>query len=210
MPIPMPGGKGGGGIVTIIIIIVIFFVLRSCGDGGGGGGFGVPGPAQATRTQVPPGRGHQRAAAPRAATPRRRSRVRQLRARRHPGLLGPAVPELGKQLRRAELVLFTDAVNSGCGQASSATGPFYCPLDQKAYVDLAFFEELEQRFKAPGDFAQAYVLAHEIGHHVQQQLGIEQRVREESQAQPRRRQRALGAAGAAGRLLRRALGPLGL
>ena len=88
----------------------------------------------------------------------------------------------GKQLQPPGLVLFSDAVASGCGQASSATGPFYCPLDQTAYVDLTFFRELDQRFKAPGDFAQAYVLAHEYGHHIQQQLGIEQQVRSQSES----------------------------
>lgn len=83
-----------------------------------------------------------------------------------------------------KLVLFRDAVQSACGFAESATGPFYCPGDQKAYVDLAFFDELQRRFGAPGDFAQAYVLAHEIGHHVQNLLGVERQVRQLQRQNP--------------------------
>ena len=81
-------------------------------------------------------------------------------------------------------VLFRDAIQSRCGFAQSATGPFYCPADSLVYLDLGFFTELSQRFKAPGDFAQAYVLAHELGHHVQHLLGIEAQVRQLQQARP--------------------------
>ena len=76
----------------------------------------------------------------------------------------------------ARLVMFTKEVQSGCGRASASAGPFYCPLDKKVYIDLAFYDELKQRFGAPGEFAQAYVIAHEIGHHIQNQLGISNKV----------------------------------
>jgi len=84
----------------------------------------------------------------------------------------------------ARLVLFRDWVESACGFAQAAMGPFYCPSDQKVYIDLGFYEELRQRFGAPGDFAQAYVLAHEIGHHVQKVTGIEERVRRAQRSRP--------------------------
>lgn len=74
--------------------------------------------------------------------------------------------------REPTLVLFSDSVDSGCGIAESAMGPFYCPLDEKVYIDLSFYRDLKERYGAPGDFAQAYVIAHEVGHHVQNQLGI--------------------------------------
>ena len=87
----------------------------------------------------------------------------------------------GRQYREPVLVLFEDSVRSACGSASSASGPFYCPGDQKVYLDLSFFRELDRRFGAPGDFAQAYVVAHEIGHHVQTLLGINRQVQEAQQ-----------------------------
>jgi predicted metalloprotease len=92
---------------------------------------------------------------------------------------------IGPRYQDAKLVLFRDAVQSACGMAESATGPFYCPGDAKVYIDLAFFDELDRRFGAPGDFAQAYVLAHEIGHHVQNVLGISSKVRRAQEANPR-------------------------
>ncbi|MCI5157369.1 MAG: hypothetical protein D3906_02830 [Candidatus Electrothrix sp. AUS1_2] len=82
----------------------------------------------------------------------------------------------GQTYQEPRLVLFRDAVKSACGLADSATGPFYCPGDQQVYLDLSFFDDLKNRFKAPGDFAQAYVIAHEIGHHVQKLLGISDKV----------------------------------
>jgi predicted metalloprotease len=81
----------------------------------------------------------------------------------------------GKPYRHAKLYLFTGAIDTGCGHSSAAIGPFYCPADEHAYIDLSFYRELRQRFGAPGDFAQAYVLAHEIGHHLQKLMGSERR-----------------------------------
>jgi predicted metalloprotease len=87
--------------------------------------------------------------------------------------------KLGSRYRRTSVALFRDAVESGCGFAQSATGPFYCPQDGKVYLDLGFFSELDRRFGAPGDFAQAYVIAHEFGHHIQTLLGLNERASED-------------------------------
>lgn len=95
--------------------------------------------------------------------------------------------ERGVEYPRAKLVLFREAVRSGCGIAQAETGPFYCPADEKAYIDLSFYDELKDRFGATGDFAQAYVLAHEIGHHVQNVLGVEQKMRALMERNPQAR-----------------------
>jgi predicted metalloprotease len=98
----------------------------------------------------------------------------------------PLFREMGRSYEEPTLVLFSDAVQSACGFTRAAVGPFYCPPDRQVYIDLAFFRELDQTLGAPGDFAQAYVIAHEVGHHVQTLLGIS----EEVQAQSRRLSRA--------------------
>ena len=84
--------------------------------------------------------------------------------------------QMGRTYREPTLVLFSGQVGSACGFAQAAMGPFYCPADEKVYIDLSFYQELRERFGAPGDFAQAYVIAHEVGHHVQNQLGIAEQV----------------------------------
>jgi uncharacterized protein len=84
--------------------------------------------------------------------------------------------QLGRDYQEPRLVLFTGATQTACGTGQAAMGPFYCPLDQRVYIDLAFYQQLRDRFRAPGDFAQAYVVAHEVGHHVQNQLGIMQKM----------------------------------
>ncbi|MFB8829843.1 neutral zinc metallopeptidase [Azotobacter sp. CWF10] len=106
--------------------------------------------------------------------------------------------QAGRQYRDPTLVLFSQGVSSACGFASQAVGPFYCPADQRVYLDLAFFRELAQRFDAAGDFAQAYVIAHEVGHHVQTLLGVSSRVNAA-------RQRGERMEGASGLLVRQEL-----
>jgi predicted metalloprotease len=91
---------------------------------------------------------------------------------------------LGNRYQPTRVVLFRDAIDSACGSAQSATGPFYCPSDQKVYLDLGFFAELDQRFGAPGDFAQAYVITHELGHHVQNLLGFTERAQQDRRSGP--------------------------
>ena len=94
------------------------------------------------------------------------------------------LPNYGSRFTPARLVLFRNSTDSGCGPAQSVMGPFYCPIDERVYLDLGFFDELQQRFGASGDFARAYVLAHELGHHVQHLLGTDARVRQLQESRP--------------------------
>ena len=127
----------------------------------------------------------ERAEAPDAAAPRPADQLGTFASRvlgSTEDAWGAVFREGGNGYREPRLVLFSDAVQSACGFTSAAVGPFYCPRDQKVYLDLAFFDELSRRFGAPGDFAQAYVIAHEVGHHVQNLLGIADQVTEAQQS----------------------------
>lgn len=162
IPFPIGRGAGGGGLSGIIVLVVLFFVLRACGidpleliDGGPAGqqqiGFDQEGGARPTDEEA--------------------QFVSVVLAETEDVWKGIFQAE-GVTYREPKLVLFSDRVQSACGFASAASGPFYCPGDQKVYIDLAFFRELAQRFGASGDFAQAYVIAHEVGHHVQNLTGV--------------------------------------
>jgi predicted metalloprotease len=165
-------GMGIGGAVIALILSLVFGV--NIFDSGGGN----PAPQQAA-----PGDVRQ----PGSKTPEEEKRFQFVTfitddVQQTWDQLLPKVD--GQQYQHATLSVFNDVVNTGCGQAPAQVGPFYCPVDQHVYLDLSFFDELAQRFGAPGDFAQAYVVAHEFGHHVQHLLGIEQRVRQMQESRP--------------------------
>lgn len=170
-------GRGGlalgGGAVGIIGLIVS---LLLSGGGGGGGGFDI----EDVFSQVQGSSG--------TVDPADEPLVEEMSAALDDiQAFWEEHPEVGPVYRPATLVLFSDAVSTeGCGNASAAVGPFYCPADEQAYLDLSFFRELDARFDAPGDFARVYVLAHELGHHVQNLLGDNQRVRQAQESDPGR------------------------
>lgn len=157
--LPM-GGRGGGiGVVGILILLgVLWFSGADLSQilGGGGGPVAVNN-QPAGRTGAPSGEEGEFVSVVLRDTEKTWQRL---------------FAEDGRRYRDPTLVLFEGQVQSACGFASAATGPFYCPGDQKLYIDLSFFDELSRRFGAPGDFAEAYVIAHEVGHHVQNLLGI--------------------------------------
>lgn len=182
-PFGLPGGRGGGvrmprmglGGIVILLLISWFLGINPLTLLGAGGSLQLPTGGGAGIDVAAPG------------PPARTSAQEEELVEFVSFVLDDAQAIWQRRIRGypdAKLVLFRDAVRSGCGFAQSAMGPFYCPADQKVYVDLAFYEELRRRFGAPGDFAQAYVLAHEIGHHVQKVLGIEPRVRQQQQSRP--------------------------
>jgi predicted metalloprotease len=156
--LPLIGRFGWKGILLLVAIFVIVHYTGLCSGGGGGS------------TE----RG--------AVTPTERGKTGADELSKFVGFVLDDVQDswkddfqgAGKSYQPARMVLFTNAVSSGCGSASAAVGPFYCPLDRRVYIDLSFYGELQRRFGASGDFAEAYVIAHEIGHHVQNQVhGLE-------------------------------------
>src|SRR5512132_786139 len=182
MPFPIPLGRAGGSGIGTIIVLVIVYLLFFRG-GGVDGGLNVADPTSAFPQVPQTGTGSGSIPGSSSENAKQVDFVSFVLDDAQ-DFWRQQFEAAGKPYQRARLVLFRNQISSGCGLASSATGPFYCPLDQKVYVDLGFFDELRRRFQAPGDFAQAYVLTHEIGHHVQQQLGIEQDVRRQSQDNP--------------------------
>ncbi len=166
-------GAGGMGLGTVVVLIVLSLVFKRdmfqvVGDAGVGSA-----PEAA-------------AGAPVEATPEEERLVDFVSfvLDDAQAVWSQALPRSGTPYRPARLVLFRDAIQSACGLGQTATGPFYCPGDEKVYIDLGFYQELQERFGAPGDFAQAYVLAHEIGHHVQNVLGTEAKVRQARGSRP--------------------------
>jgi len=161
IPLPVGGGLGG-----IVLIVIIYVVLNFVGGGATTGSLqGAPGGAIASLAP-----GDDQGQFINAVT----VDVQSFWTKRF--------SESGKTYPVVNLVLFDNSTQSGCGIASSQTGPFYCPADQKVYLDAGFFNELHSRFAAPGDFAEAYVIAHEYGHHVQDVLGTMDQVTQQQQA----------------------------
>jgi len=171
------GGRGAGGLIGILFVLAILFFAGRGVLGGDGGGFGIDPPSNFPQAPAP-----NAGSAPDADAPLVQFVNDVLVDAQE--LWAKQFDAAGRTYENADLVLFTSAVRSGCGVASSATGPFYCPLDKTVYLDLGFFRELDRRFGAPGDFAQAYVIAHELGHHVQNLLGINPAVRRAQQENP--------------------------
>jgi predicted metalloprotease len=162
--IPLPMGKAGGGGLGLIVLLVVYLIFGGLPGGGGGfavdpgtGGFGQATPSEAELNEAP------------ADDP---ARFVDFVAGDVEAVWERLFRESGQTYEKTIVVLYEGQVTSGCGTTSSAVGPFYCPLDRKVYLDLPFMEELQRRLGANGDFAQAYIVAHEIGHHVQNLLGV--------------------------------------
>jgi predicted metalloprotease len=177
IPIPFGGGlfHGGFGLIAIVVIALILGVnpLALLGiDGGGSGSYVAP------QTQ-------QRAASrPTTNDPETQFVARVLKSTED--VWSNLFQQMGRQYKQPRLVLFRRETQTACGQGQAAMGPFYCPPDQRVYIDLSFFDELSQRFHSPGQFPQAYVIAHEVGHHVQNLLGIEGKVAQLRQSMSKR------------------------
>jgi predicted metalloprotease len=177
LPIPAGAGKGVGGIG--IVGIIIFILIQVLG-GGSGGGFNIPAglPSNVQAQDPQPGKGIPASQDPQANLKDFSTYVftdvQQMWKQ--------TFAQAGKPYGKAQMVLYDGAVSTGCGNATSAVGPFYCPADDRVYLDLSFEKDMEQQLGAPGDFAWAYVIAHEMGHHVQDLDGTSDKVSSESQA----------------------------
>jgi predicted metalloprotease len=164
--IPLPMGKAGGGL-GLIIALVIFLLFGGGLPGGGGGGLGVdPGTGQLEQAPAPTEEELQQAPADDPA------KFVDFVAGDVDATWKKLFADSGKTYEPPIIVLYDSQVSTACGNAPSTVGPFYCPRDKKVYLDLPFMEQLQQRLGANGDFAQAYIIAHEIGHHVQNLLGV--------------------------------------
>jgi uncharacterized protein len=174
--LPIPMGKAGGGLGAILLVVIAALLFGGNVIGGGSdsgfspGGFD-PGPAAGSNAQ--PGDPEDTV-----------FEFTKFVAKDAQDTWEKLFARSDRQYPRAPVVTFTGGTQTGCGAASAQTGPFYCPADNKVYLDLSFFQELSKRFGAPGDFAAAYVIAHEIGHHVQSVLGIEGNVRRQQREDP--------------------------
>ncbi len=170
--LPIGGGGMGLGTIAVLVVVGLVFGINPLTLLGGTGGGSVGGP----------GVGQPQAEAPAALDGQHdRFIARVLKStERTWGELFPQ--QIGRPYPQPKLVLFAGGVNSGCGPANSGMGPFYCPADRQVYLDASFFDDLSRRFGAPGDFAAAYVIAHEVGHHIQTVLGISEQVQQARRA----------------------------
>jgi predicted metalloprotease len=176
--LPIPMGKAGGGL-GVIIAIVAALLLGGNVLGGGGADSGFS-PGSGLEPSQPAGSGSEAARGDDTVF-----EFTKFVSKDAQDTWTQIFQNANREYPRAPIVTFTSGTQTGgCGPASAATGPFYCPADNKVYLDLAFFQELSRRFGAPGDFAAAYVIAHEIGHHVQSVLGVEGNVRRQQQDDP--------------------------
>jgi hypothetical protein len=187
--IPMGGRGGGFSISTIVMLVIAYFALKLLFGVDlldavtGGGGIQLPGGQQSTEYQIPggstdvsnPGDTGAGTGTADVTTDAGKDFVARVLGSTE-RVWSDIFQKLGRDYQEPNLVLFSGFVQSACGMAQSAMGPFYCPRDSKVYIDLSFYQDMKNKLGAPGDAAQAYVIAHEVGHHIQNQFGIAEKV----------------------------------